>query len=100
MRVEPAAALVGDVAVPGTKSISHRALLLGAIAEGESDIRNFGRAGDTESTISALRALGVEVHPEPEHALCDAAQQIPVADFPHFSDEIRAFTSLMGRVVG
>jgi len=42
----------------------------------------------------------VEVHPEPEHALCDAAQQIPVADFPHFAEEIRAFTSLMGRVVG
>ena len=61
MKVAPAAALVGDVAVPGTKSISHRALLFGAIAEGESDIRNFGRAGDTESTISALRALGVEV---------------------------------------
>ena len=61
MRVEPAAALVGDVAVPGTKSISHRALLLGAIADGETDVRNFGRAGDTESTIAALRALGVEV---------------------------------------
>ncbi len=61
MKIEPAAALVGDVAVPGTKSISHRALLFGAIADGESDIRNFGRAGDTESTIAALRALGVEV---------------------------------------
>src|ERR1044071_7766351 len=61
MRVEPAAALVGDVAVPGTKSITHRALLFGAIAEGETEIRNFGRAGDTESTMSALRALGVEV---------------------------------------
>jgi 3-phosphoshikimate 1-carboxyvinyltransferase len=61
MRVEPAAALVGDVAVPGTKSISHRALLLGAIADGASEIRNFGWAGDTESTVSALRALGVAV---------------------------------------
>jgi 3-phosphoshikimate 1-carboxyvinyltransferase len=61
MRMEPAAALVGDVAVPGTKSIAHRALLLGAIADGESVISNFGRAGDTESTIAALRALGVEV---------------------------------------
>ncbi len=61
MKIEPAAALVGDVAVPGTKSITHRALLLGAIAEGESEIRNFGRAGDTESTISAVRALGVDV---------------------------------------
>jgi len=42
----------------------------------------------------------VEVHPEPEHALCDAAQQIPVHDFPHFADEIRALSSLMGRVIG
>jgi 3-deoxy-7-phosphoheptulonate synthase len=42
----------------------------------------------------------VEVHPEPEHALCDAAQQIPTADFAHFADEIRALSSLMGKVVG
>jgi 3-deoxy-7-phosphoheptulonate synthase len=42
----------------------------------------------------------VEVHPEPEHALSDAAQQIPVGDFPHFADEIRALASLMGKVVG
>src|SRR5437870_8594612 len=42
----------------------------------------------------------VEVHPEPEHALCDAAQQIPSADFAHFAEEIRALSSLMGKVVG
>jgi 3-deoxy-7-phosphoheptulonate synthase len=42
----------------------------------------------------------VEVHPEPEHALCDAAQQIPVGDFPQFAEEIRALASLMGKVVG
>jgi 3-deoxy-7-phosphoheptulonate synthase len=42
----------------------------------------------------------VEVHPEPEHALCDAAQQIPVADFPHFASAISALASLMGKVVG
>src|SRR5213082_405886 len=42
----------------------------------------------------------VEVHPEPEHALCDAAQQIPAADFARFADEIRALSSLMGKVVG
>jgi 3-phosphoshikimate 1-carboxyvinyltransferase len=61
MKIEPAAALVGDVAVPGTKSISHRALLFGAIAEGESEIRNFGGSEDTASTLRALRALGVSV---------------------------------------
>jgi 3-phosphoshikimate 1-carboxyvinyltransferase len=61
MRIDPAAALVGDVAVPGVKGLSQRAVLLGGVADGESEIRNFGRAGDTESAISAVRALGVEV---------------------------------------
>jgi 3-phosphoshikimate 1-carboxyvinyltransferase len=61
LKIAPAAALVGDVAVPGVKGLSQRAVLLGAVAEGESTIRNFGRAGDTESAISAMRALGVEV---------------------------------------
>src|ERR1051325_2536403 len=42
----------------------------------------------------------VEVHPEPEHALSGAAPQLPVGDFPHFADEIRALASLMGKVVG
>ena len=61
MRVEPVPALVGHVAVPGDKSISHRAVLVGAIAEGETRILGFGRSADTESTIAAVRALGVEV---------------------------------------
>jgi 3-deoxy-7-phosphoheptulonate synthase len=42
----------------------------------------------------------VEAHPRPEEALCDAAQQIPTADFPEFAAEIRAFVSLMGRTIG
>jgi len=61
MRVEPAPAIVGHVAVPGDKSISHRAVLIGAIAEGETRILGFGRSADTESTIGAVRSLGVEV---------------------------------------
>ena len=64
--VAPAAGLRGDLAVPGDKSISHRALLLAAIAEGESEIRGFGRSADTLSTAGALRALGVEVRDEEE----------------------------------
>ena len=61
MRIEPAAALRGHIAVPGDKSISHRAVLLGAIGEGETSVRGFGRSGDTEATIAAVRALGVAV---------------------------------------
>jgi 3-phosphoshikimate 1-carboxyvinyltransferase len=62
MRIEPAAALEGHFAVPGDKSISHRALLVGAVADGETRIRGFGRSADTESTLAAMRALGAEVH--------------------------------------
>ena len=51
----------GDIAVPGDKSISHRALLLGAIADGESEIEGFGASADTLSTAAAMRALGAGV---------------------------------------
>ncbi|HEY4413649.1 MAG TPA: 3-phosphoshikimate 1-carboxyvinyltransferase [Gaiellaceae bacterium] len=61
MRIEPATAVIGHVAVPGDKSISHRAVLLGAIAEGDTHVRGFGRAGDTQASIDAVRALGIEV---------------------------------------
>ena len=61
MRIEPATAVVGHVAVPGDKSISHRAVLLGAVAEGDTHVRGFGRAGDTQASIDAVRALGIEV---------------------------------------
>jgi 3-phosphoshikimate 1-carboxyvinyltransferase len=69
MKVEPAAALVGHVAVPGDKSISHRAVLLGAVSDGETRIRGFGRSEDTESTIAAVRALGVEVYEADDETL-------------------------------
>ena len=61
MRVEPAARIVGHVAVPGDKSVSHRSVLVGALSEGETRIHGFGRSGDTESTIAAVRALGAFV---------------------------------------
>ena len=61
MRVEPAVQLTGHVAVPGDKSISHRAVMLGAIGEGETRVTGFGRSADTEATVNAMRALGVDV---------------------------------------
>ena len=61
MRVEPAVKLEGHFAVPGDKSISHRALLLGAVSDGDTVVRGFGRSGDTSSTLAAVRALGAEV---------------------------------------
>jgi 3-phosphoshikimate 1-carboxyvinyltransferase len=61
MRVEPASSVQGGLSVPGDKSISHRAVLIGAVADGETVIEGFGRSADTESTVAAVRALGVEV---------------------------------------
>jgi 3-phosphoshikimate 1-carboxyvinyltransferase len=61
LKIEPAASVQGGVALPGDKSISHRAVLVGAVAEGESLVSGFGRSGDTESTIAAVLALGVPV---------------------------------------
>ncbi len=51
----------GRLAVPGDKSISHRALMLGAIAEGETRIRGLAPGGDVRSTLSCLRQLGVSI---------------------------------------
>lgn len=49
------------VRVPGDKSISHRAVLLGALAQGTSRVRGFLRAGDTLRSVDLVRALGVDV---------------------------------------
>jgi 3-phosphoshikimate 1-carboxyvinyltransferase len=61
VKVAPATALVGHIAVPGDKSISHRAVLIGALCEGETRVRGFGRSGDTQSTVDAVRTLGAAV---------------------------------------
>jgi len=58
--VRPARRLRGTIAVPGDKSISHRAAILNALAHGEAVVRNFLPADDCRSTLGVLRALGVE----------------------------------------
>ncbi len=62
MKIEPAAAILGHIRVPGDKSLSHRAVLLGAISDGETRVAGFGRSADTESTVAAVRALGIRVY--------------------------------------
>jgi 3-phosphoshikimate 1-carboxyvinyltransferase len=76
MRIEPAGALVGHIAVPGDKSISHRAVLIGALCDGDTHVRGFGRSGDTQSTVDAVRALGVEVEDVAEDELVVKSGQL------------------------
>jgi 3-phosphoshikimate 1-carboxyvinyltransferase len=59
--VRKAERLEGEVHVPGDKSISHRALILGSLAEGWSRIRGLSNGADVQSTAACLRALDVEV---------------------------------------
>jgi 3-phosphoshikimate 1-carboxyvinyltransferase len=62
--IEGGGRLRGRVRVPGDKSISHRVLMLGAIAEGVTEVEGFLEAADTLATLAAFRSLGVLV----EHA--------------------------------
>ncbi len=59
--VTPGSTLHGTLRVPGDKSISHRAIMLGAIAEGITEINGFLTGEDTLATLSAFRAMGVPI---------------------------------------
>lgn len=62
MIVQPAKKINGTIAVPGDKSIAHRALILGAVAEGKQLITNLPRnARDVKTTWDCLRALGTRI---------------------------------------
>lgn len=64
MRIGGTAPLSGTVRTPGDKSISHRALLLAALADGESVLRGLSGGDDVLRTLAAVRALGAEVATE------------------------------------
>ena len=53
--------LVGRIQVPGDKSISHRALILGAVAKGQTTIDHLLIAEDTLTTLNALQSLGIQI---------------------------------------
>ncbi len=60
-RARAAGALAGDIAVPGDKSISHRALMLGGIATGVTEIHGLLEGEDVFGTAAAMTALGAQV---------------------------------------
>ena len=69
VEVKPIRGLAGSVRLPGDKSISHRALILGALANGTMQIRNCSPGEDVGSTARCLAALGVPIREEGD-ALC------------------------------
>jgi 3-phosphoshikimate 1-carboxyvinyltransferase len=66
----PGGVAVGELTVPGDKSISHRSLMLGGIAQGVTDITGFLAGEDCLATLRALQALGVRIErPEDQHVI-------------------------------
>ena len=61
MQIQPCGPLRGEITVPGDKSISHRAVMLGALANGTTHITGFLMGEDCLSTIDCFRKMGVEI---------------------------------------
>lgn len=61
--------LKGEVTVPGDKSISHRAVMFGSLAEGTTEVLNFLQGADCLSTIDCFRRLGISIENTPDHIL-------------------------------
>jgi 3-phosphoshikimate 1-carboxyvinyltransferase len=58
---QPGSVIGGEISVPGDKSVSHRSLMLGGIAEGTTEVRGFLESEDCLATLAALRSLGVTI---------------------------------------
>lgn len=69
MKFTRANALHGTVTVPGDKSISHRSIMFGALAEGTTRVTNFLQGADCLSTIDCFRKLGIEIENHPDEIL-------------------------------
>lgn len=68
-KINKTTGLKGTVTVPGDKSISHRAVMLGSIALGTTEITNFLEGADCLATISCFQKLGVEIQRRPKSIL-------------------------------
>ncbi len=74
--VHPGGALRGRLRVPGDKSISHRSIMLGALAEGVTEISGFLEGEDSLATLRAFRQMGVRIEgPRGEFVLDEASRR-------------------------
>jgi len=102
-RIEPGSVRSASLEVPGDKSISHRALMLGAIAEGQTDIDGLLIGADCLATLAALQSLGVSIdRPAPTSAVVHGVglQGLGAApgaiDMGNSGTAMRLFAGLLG----
>ena len=103
-QVAPGTQVGGEVTVPGDKSISHRALMLGGIATGDTHIQGFLASEDCLATLAALAALGVRtLRPEPTRVIIEGVGSTGLHGSPRPLDMGNAGTAMrlsMGLLAG
>ncbi|MCR5668945.1 MAG: 3-phosphoshikimate 1-carboxyvinyltransferase [Lachnospiraceae bacterium] len=67
--IEKVTSLKGEIQIPGDKSISHRGIMLGSIAEGITELNGFLDGADCRSTISCFQKLGIVIQKEVDHVV-------------------------------
>ena len=99
--ISTVSSLKGEITVPGDKSISHRSIILGAIANGITTVRGFLRGEDNLATMAAFRAMGVQIdddgqllliHGKGLHGLTEPSD---VIDCGNSGTSIRLLTGLL-----
>lgn len=99
--IQPASSVNGEIVVPGDKSISHRSVMLGAIANGVTTVRGFLRGEDNMATMGAFRAMGVRIEDDGEtvaihgQGLRGLKEPADIVDCGNSGTSIRLLTGLL-----
>ena len=100
-RIEPSNSIIGKVNIPGDKSISHRAIILAAIADGESRIKNFLQGEDTLATIRIFQKMGVNIKNDGDIIIVKGVglyglhAENPTLDFGNSGTSVRLLSGLL-----
>ena len=99
--IKPASSIAGEIAVPGDKSISHRSIILGGIAQGLTTVKGFLRGEDNIATMNAFRSMGVRIEDDGEtiaihgKGLHSLREPTDVIDCGNSGTTIRLLTGLL-----
>jgi 3-phosphoshikimate 1-carboxyvinyltransferase len=101
LAVRKVKSISGEIAVPGDKSISHRAVMLGSIAQGTTSVHGLLHGEDNIATINAFREMGVEIKDDGETVLIKGkglhglAEPSDVIDCGNSGTSMRLITGLL-----
>ena len=99
--IKPSHSILGKTSIPGDKSISHRAIILAAIAEGETRISNFLQGEDTLTTIRIFQKMGVDIENDGNVVLVKGAglhglsSEDQILDFGNSGTSVRLLAGLL-----